>query len=215
VSRPGLAAATTEADFAFFQSLVRAVRALRADADVPPSKPATVYVVGDGYAAGVVAAQAGDIATLTGGTFISEDLGIQLESLDLSHLGTAKKIVVDKNGTTIVEGGGERKDVDHRIAQIRAQIDQSDSEYDREKLQERLAKLAGGVAIISVGAETEVEMKQKKARVEDALHATRAAVEEGILPGGGVALLRCREWLLWLTIVKDLLRKNIWPVSPL
>ena len=137
-------------------------------------------------------AMLGDIATLTGGTFISEDLGIQLESLDLSHLGTAKKIVVDKNGTTIVEGGGERKDVDHRIAQIRAQIDQSDSEYDREKLQERLAKLAGGVAIISVGAETEVEMKQKKARVEDALHATRAAVEEGILPGGGVALLRCK-----------------------
>jgi chaperonin GroEL len=138
-------------------------------------------------------AMLGDIATLTGGTFVSEDLGIQLDSLDLSHLGTAKKIVVDKNGTTIVEGGGERKDVDHRIAQIRAQIEQSDSEYDREKLQERLAKLAGGVAIISVGAETEVEMKQKKARVEDALHATRAAVEEGILPGGGVALLRCKE----------------------
>jgi chaperonin GroEL len=112
--------------------------------------------------------------------------------MDLSHLGTAKKIVVDKNGTTIVEGGGERKDVDHRINQIRSQIDQSDSEYDREKLQERLAKLAGGVAIISVGAETEIEMKQKKARVEDALHATRAAVEEGILPGGGVALLRCK-----------------------
>ncbi|MBL8892598.1 MAG: chaperonin GroEL [Planctomycetaceae bacterium] len=138
-------------------------------------------------------AMLGDIATLTGGTFISEDLGIQLESLDLSHLGTAKKVVVDKNGTTIVEGGGERKDVDHRIAQIRAQIEQSDSEYDREKLQERLAKLAGGVAIVSVGAETEVEMKQKKARVEDALHATRAAVEEGILPGGGVALLRCKD----------------------
>jgi chaperonin GroEL len=137
-------------------------------------------------------AMMGDIAVLTGGAFISEDLGIQLESLDLSHLGTAKKIVVDKNGTTIVEGGGERKDVDHRISQIRAQIDQSDSEYDREKLQERLAKLAGGVAIVSVGAETEVEMKQKKARVEDALHATRAAVEEGILPGGGVALLRCK-----------------------
>lgn len=138
-------------------------------------------------------AMLGDIATLTGGTFISEDLGIQLEGLDLSHLGTAKKVVVDKNGTTIVEGGGERKEVDHRIAQIRAQIEQSDSEYDREKLQERLAKLAGGVAIISVGAETEIEMKQKKARVEDALHATRAAVEEGILPGGGVALLRCKN----------------------
>lgn len=138
-------------------------------------------------------AMLGDIATLTGGTFISEDLGIQLEGLDLSHLGTAKKVVVDKNGTTIVEGGGERKEVDHRIAQIRAQIEQSDSEYDREKLQERLAKLAGGVAIVSVGAETEIEMKQKKARVEDALHATRAAVEEGILPGGGVALLRCKS----------------------
>lgn len=137
-------------------------------------------------------AMMGDIAVLTGGAFISDDLGIQLESLDLSHLGTAKKIVVDKNGTTIVEGGGARKDVDHRISQIRAQIDQSDSEYDREKLQERLAKLAGGVAIVSVGAETEIEMKQKKARVEDALHATRAAVEEGILPGGGVALLRCK-----------------------
>lgn len=138
-------------------------------------------------------AMMGDIATLTGGTFVSDDLGIQLENLDLSHLGTAKKIVVDKNGTTIVEGGGERKAVDNRISQIRSQIEQSDSEYDREKLQERLAKLAGGVAIISVGADTEVEMKQKKARVEDALHATRAAVEEGILPGGGVALLRCRE----------------------
>lgn len=137
-------------------------------------------------------AMMGDIAVLTGGKFISDDLGIQLESLDLSHLGTAKRVVVDKNGTTIVEGGGERKDVDHRISQIRAQIDQSDSEYDREKLQERLAKLAGGVAIVSVGAETEIEMKQKKARVEDALHATRAAVEEGILPGGGVALLRCK-----------------------
>ncbi len=138
-------------------------------------------------------AMLGDIATLTGGTFVSDDLGIQLENLDLSHLGTAKKIVVDKNGTTIVEGGGDRKDVDGRISQIRSQIEQSDSEYDREKLQERLAKLAGGVAIISVGADTEIEMKQKKARVEDALHATRAAVEEGILPGGGVALLRCRE----------------------
>lgn len=138
-------------------------------------------------------AMLGDIAVLTGGTFVSEDLGIQLENLDLSHLGTAKKIVVDKNGTTIVEGGGERKDVDNRIGQIRSQIEQSDSDYDREKLQERLAKLAGGVAIVSVGADTEVEMKQTKARVEDALHATRAAVEEGILPGGGVALLRCRE----------------------
>lgn len=134
-----------------------------------------------------------DIATLTGGTFISDDLGIQLEKISLEHLGRAKKVVVDKNNTTIVEGAGERKVIDARVAQIRTQIEQTDSEYDREKLQERLAKLAGGVAVISVGAETEADMKQKKARVEDALHATRAAMEEGILPGGGVALLRCRE----------------------
>ncbi len=138
-------------------------------------------------------AMLGDIATLTGGTFISEDLGVQLEKISLEHLGRAKKVVVDKNNTTIVEGGGDRKAVDQRVAQIRAQIEQTDSEYDKEKFQERLAKLAGGVAVISVGAETEADMKQKKARVEDALHATRAAVEEGILPGGGVALLRCRE----------------------
>ncbi len=127
-----------------------------------------------------------DIATLTGGTFISDDLGIQLEKISLEHLGRAKKVVVDKNNTTIVEGAGERKTIDARVAQIRTQIEQTDSEYDREKLQERLAKLAGGVAVISVGAETEADMKQKKARVEDALHATRAAMEEGILPGGGV-----------------------------
>ncbi len=138
-------------------------------------------------------AMLGDIAVLTGGTFISEDLGIQLEKISLEHLGRAKKIVVDKNNTTIVEGGGDRKGIDQRVAQIRAQIEQTDSEYDKEKFQERLAKLAGGVAVISVGAETEADMKQKKARVEDALHATRAAVEEGILPGGGVALIRCRE----------------------
>jgi chaperonin GroEL len=138
-------------------------------------------------------AMLGDIATLTGGTLISEDLGLQLENLTLDHLGRAKKITVDKNETTIVEGAGNRADIDKRIQQIRNQIDQTDSEYDKEKYQERLAKLAGGVAIISVGAETETDMKQKKARVEDALHATRAAIEEGILPGGGVALLRCRE----------------------
>jgi chaperonin GroEL len=138
-------------------------------------------------------AMLGDIAVLTGGTFISEDLGLQLEKVSLEHLGRAKKVVVDKNNTTIVEGGGDRKGVEQRVAQIRAQIEQTDSEYDKEKFQERLAKLAGGVAVISVGAETEADMKQKKARVEDALHATRAAVEEGILPGGGVALLRCRE----------------------
>ena len=138
-------------------------------------------------------AMLGDMATLTGGTLISEDLGIQLENITLEQLGRAKKVTIDKNNTTIVEGGGSRDDVDKRVSQIRAQIEQSDSEYDKEKLQERLAKLAGGVAVISVGAETEAEMKQTKARLEDALHATRAAIEEGILPGGGTALLRCRE----------------------
>ena len=138
-------------------------------------------------------AMLGDIATLTGGTLISEDLGIQLEKLELSHLGTAKKLTIDKSNTTIVEGAGVRKDIEARIAQIRRQIEQTDSDYDKEKLQERLAKLTGGVAVISVGAETEADMKQKKARVEDALHATRAAIEEGILPGGGVALLRCKD----------------------
>ena len=138
-------------------------------------------------------AMLGDMAVLTGGTLISEDLGIQLENLTLEHLGRAKKITVDKNDTTIVQGAGKTADVQQRIAQLKRQIEQTDSDYDREKLQERLAKLTGGVAIISVGAETESEMKQKKARVEDALHATRAAVEEGILPGGGVALLRCHD----------------------
>jgi chaperonin GroEL len=138
-------------------------------------------------------AMLGDIATLTGGTLISEDLGLTLESLDLSHLGKAKKITVDKGETTIVQGAGKQADVQARVQQLRTQIEGTESEYDREKLQERLAKLTGGVAIISVGAGTEAEMKQKKARVEDALHATRAAVEEGIVPGGGVALLRCRE----------------------
>ena len=134
-----------------------------------------------------------DIATLTGGTLISEDLGIKLESLELSQLGRAKKITVDKNDTTIVQGAGKQSDIQNRIQQIRTQIENTESEYDKEKYQERLAKLTGGVAIISVGAGTESEMKQKKARVEDALHATRAAVEEGILPGGGVALLRCKD----------------------
>jgi len=138
-------------------------------------------------------AMLGDIATLTGGTLISEDLGIKLENLDLSHLGRAKKITVDKNETTIVQGAGKQDDVKARVQQLRTQIEGTESEYDKEKLQERLAKLTGGVAIVSVGAGTEAEMKQKKARVEDALHATRAAVEEGIVPGGGVALLRCRE----------------------
>jgi chaperonin GroEL len=138
-------------------------------------------------------AMLGDIAVLTGGTLISEDLGIKLENVELSHLGKAKKVTVDRNNTTIVEGGGDRKEIKAREQQIRNQIEQTESEYDKEKYQERLAKIAGGVAVISVGAETEADMKQKKARVEDALHATRAAVEEGILPGGGVALLRCKE----------------------
>ncbi len=138
-------------------------------------------------------AMLGDIAVLTGGTLISEDLGIQLENLTIEHLGRAKKITVDKGASTIVEGGGKRSDIDKRVEQIKAQIEQTDSDYDKEKYQERLAKMAGGVAVVSVGAETEADMKQKKARVEDALHATRAAVEEGILPGGGVALLRCKE----------------------
>src|SRR5881227_56851 len=132
-----------------------------------------------------------DIAILTGGKFISEDLGIKLESLSLEDLGRAKSIVVDKENTTIVEGHGKSSDIQGRVNQIRRQIEETTSDYDREKLQERLAKLAGGVAVINVGAATESEMKEKKARVEDALHATRAAVEEGIVPGGGVALLRC------------------------
>lgn len=138
-------------------------------------------------------AMLGDIATLTGGELISEELGIKLENLELSQLGQAKKISVDKSNTTIVEGAGSKKEREGRVDQIRRQIEQTESEYDKEKFQERLAKLAGGVAVVSVGAETEADMKQKKARVEDALHATRAAVEEGILPGGGVALLRCTE----------------------
>jgi chaperonin GroEL len=134
-----------------------------------------------------------DIGVLTGGTVISEDLGKKLENITLAELGRAKKISVSKDDTTIVQGAGRKEDVQKRIEQIRKGIEQTTSDYDREKLQERLAKLTGGVAIISVGASSEADMKQKKARVEDALHATRAAVEEGILPGGGVALLRCRE----------------------
>jgi chaperonin GroEL len=132
-----------------------------------------------------------DIAVLTGGKFISEDLGIKLESIELTDLGRAKSIVIDKENTTIVEGSGKSSDIQGRVNQIRRQIEETTSDYDREKLQERLAKLAGGVAVINVGAATETEMKEKKARVEDALHATRAAVEEGIVAGGGVALLRC------------------------
>src|SRR5580765_3759932 len=134
-----------------------------------------------------------DIAILTGGKAITEDLGIKLENIKLEDLGRAKKIVVDKDNSTIVEGAGKAKEIEGRIKQIRAQIEETTSDYDREKLQERLAKLAGGVAVIKVGAATETAMKEKKARVEDALNATRAAVEEGIVPGGGVALLRCSK----------------------
>jgi chaperonin GroEL len=132
-----------------------------------------------------------DIAILTGGQMISEDLGIKLENVSLKDMGTAKRITIDKDNTTIVDGGGEKSALEGRVKQIRAQIDETTSDYDREKLQERLAKLIGGVAVINVGAATETEMKEKKARVEDALNATRAAVEEGIVPGGGIALLRC------------------------
>jgi chaperonin GroEL len=131
-----------------------------------------------------------DIATLTGGKAITEDLGIKLENIRLEDLGRAKRVTIDKENTTIIEGGGSGKDIEGRVKQIRAQIDETTSDYDREKLQERLAKLVGGVAVIKVGAATESEMKEKKARVEDAMHATKAAVEEGIVPGGGVALLR-------------------------
>ncbi len=132
-----------------------------------------------------------DIAILTGGKAITEDLGIKLENVKIEDLGKAKRVRIDKDNTTIVEGAGKQSDIQARIAQLKKQIEDTDSDYDKEKLQERLAKLAGGVAVINVGAATETEMKEKKARVEDALHATRAAVEEGIVPGGGVALLRC------------------------
>jgi len=137
-----------------------------------------------------------DIGILTGGKVISEDLGLKLENISLTDLGTAKTISIDKDNTTIVDGGGARKDLEGRVKQIRAQIDETTSDYDREKLQERLAKLIGGVAVINVGAATETEMKEKKARVEDALNATRAAVEEGIVPGGGVAFLRASAGLV-------------------
>jgi chaperonin GroEL len=136
-----------------------------------------------------------DIAVLTGGTAVSEDLGIKLENVKLDMLGRAKKVMIDKENTTIVSGAGKKKDIEGRIAQIKAQIEETTSDYDREKLQERLAKLAGGVAVIRVGGATEVEVKERKDRVDDAMHATRAAVEEGILPGGGVALLRAVESL--------------------
>jgi len=131
-----------------------------------------------------------DIAILSGGKVIAEELGIKLENITLQDLGRAKRIVVDKDNTTIIDGAGKKADIEGRIKQMRAQIEETTSDYDREKLQERLAKLVGGVAVIRVGAATEIEMKEKKARVEDALHATRAAVEEGVVPGGGVALIR-------------------------
>jgi chaperonin GroEL len=144
-----------------------------------------------------------DIATVTGGKAITEDLGMKLENLKLDDLGRAKKVVVDKDNTTIIEGAGTPKEIEGRIKQLRAQIEETTSDYDREKLQERLAKLAGGVAVIKVGAATETEMKERKARVEDALNATRAAVEEGIVPGGGVALLRAAEALDGLKLSGD------------
>jgi len=144
-----------------------------------------------------------DIAVLTGGKAITEDLGIKLENVQLRDLGRAKRVVIDKENTTIIEGGGKSSEIQARIGQLKKQVQETDSEYDREKLQERLAKLAGGVAVIHVGAATETEMKEKKARVEDALHATRAAVEEGIVPGGGVALLRASSALEKLKLKGD------------
>jgi chaperonin GroEL len=144
-----------------------------------------------------------DISILTGGKPVMEETGIKLEGIGLEDLGRAKRVTVDKDTTTIIDGGGTQKDIDGRIKQLRTQVEETTSDYDREKLQERLAKLAGGVAIIKVGAATETEMKEKKARVEDALHATRAAIEEGIVPGGGVALLRASVALQELTLEGD------------
>jgi chaperonin GroEL len=144
-----------------------------------------------------------DIAVLTGGQLVTEDLGLKLENIELKDLGWAKTITIDKDTTTIIEGGGNKDDMESRVKHIQTQLDDTTSDYDREKLQERLAKLVGGVAVISVGAATETEMKEKKARVDDALHATRAAVEEGVVPGGGVALLRTLPALEQLTLDGD------------
>ncbi len=144
-----------------------------------------------------------DLAILTGGNVISEDIGLKLENVKIDDLGTAKKITIDKDNTTIVEGAGDTSQIQGRVHQIKTQIDETTSDYDREKLQERLAKIVGGVAVINVGAATETEMKEKKARVEDALHATRAAVEEGIVPGGGVALIRSIDALNTLSLEGD------------
>src|SRR5207237_3370720 len=143
------------------------------------------------------------LAVLSGGKAVTEDLGIKLENLKSEDLGRAKKITIDKEHTTIVEGAGAKKDIEGRVKQLRAQAEETTSDYDKEKLQERLAKLVGGVAIIKVGAATETELKEKKARVEDAMHATSAAVEEGIVPGGGVALLRCIPALEKLKVEDD------------
>jgi len=144
-----------------------------------------------------------DLAILTNGQAISEDLGIKLENIKIEDLGRAKRIVVDKDNTTIIEGAGKQSDIEGRVKQLRAQVEETTSDYDREKLQERLAKLVGGVAVIKVGAATETELKEKKARVEDAMHATRAAVEEGIVPGGGVAFLRAQKALDNLEVQDD------------
>jgi chaperonin GroEL len=145
-----------------------------------------------------------DIAILSGGKVITEDIGVKLENVGIEWLGKAKKVVIDKDNTTIVEGGGKKEDVQARIKQIRTQVEDTTSDYDKEKLQERLAKMVGGVALIKVGAATETELKEKKARVEDAMHATKAAVEEGIVPGGGVALLRCQKLLDALKLDEDM-----------
>ncbi|MHC4736820.1 MAG: chaperonin GroEL [Planctomycetota bacterium] len=145
-----------------------------------------------------------DIAILSGGKVITEDIGVKLENVGIEWLGKAKKVVIDKDNTTIVEGGGNKEDVQARIKQIRTQVEDTTSDYDKEKLQERLAKMVGGVALIKVGAATETELKEKKARVEDAMHATKAAVEEGIVPGGGVALLRCQKFLEALKLDGDM-----------
>ena len=144
-----------------------------------------------------------DLAIVSGGTVVSEDLGIKLENVTLNMLGRAKRVKIDKDDTTIIDGAGAKKDIEARVKQIKAQIEETTSDYDKEKLQERLAKLAGGVAIIKVGGATEVEVKERKDRVEDALHATRAAVEEGIVPGGGVALLRAIKSLDGLNVDND------------
>jgi chaperonin GroEL len=144
-----------------------------------------------------------DLAVLAGGKVISEDLGIKLENVEVGDLGKAKRVLITKDDTTVIEGAGKKKDIDGRVGQIRREIEDSKSDYDREKLEERLAKLSGGVAVVKVGAATETEMKEKKARVDDALHATRAAVAEGVVPGGGVALLRAAAALDGLTASGD------------